>query len=198
MESKDSTSKFLSLLQDGKFLLEISKKQSTDEVRKEFLQKGCDLTDEEAEFILKTVKDILNNKVEVAEEDLENISGGKADIADIRTVLTVLMGVVLAGATGALVASAVRSGSSPQVAPAPEPQKGWMDDLSDGVKKVANDPRFKDAALTLTKRAADNNKQPWWKKGINVATFGWLYPTTLTEAVAEKASEAVDIIRGGK
>ncbi len=195
MESKDSTSKFLSLLQDGKFLLEISKKQSTDEVRKEFLQKGYDLTDEEAEFILKTVKDILNNKVEVAEEDLENISGGQADI---RTVLTVIIGVTLAGFTGALVASAVRSGSSPQVAPAPEPQKGWMDNLSDGVKKVANDPRFRDAALTLTKRAADNNKQPWWKKGINVATFGWLYPTTLTEAVAEKASEAVDIIRGGK
>lgn len=194
MESKDSTSKFLSLLQDGKFLLEISKKQSTDEVRKEFLQKGYDLTDEEAEFILKTVKDILNNKVEVAEEDLENISGGQADI---RTVLTVIIGVTLAGFTGALVASAVRSGSSPQVAPAPEPQKGWMDNLSDGVKKAVNDPGIRDAALTFTKRVADNNKQSWLKKGINKVTFGWLCNPTTTEAAAETLSKVTDVL-GGK
>lgn len=197
MESKDSTSKFLSLLQDGKFLLEISKKQSTDEVRKEFLQKGYDLTDEEAEFILKTVKDILNNKVEVAEEDLENISGGKADIADIRTVLTVIIGVTLAGFTGALVASAVRSGSSPQVAPAPEPQKGYMGNVSDGVKKVVNDPRVRGAALTLTKRVADDNKQSGIKRGINWLTFGWLFKPTTTEVAAELLGEVTDAL-GGK
>lgn len=194
MESKDSTSKFLSLLQDGKFLLEISKKQSTDEVRKEFLQKGYDLTDEEAEFILKTVKDILNNKVEVSEEDLENISGGQADI---RTVLTVIIGVTLAGFTGALVASAVRSGSSPQVAPAPEPQKGWVDNFLGGVKKVANDPTIRGAAWTFTKRTADNNKQSRLKKGINKLTFGRLCNPTATEAAAEALSKLTDVL-GGK
>lgn len=168
MNPEDLATNFLSILQDGDFLLEISKKQSIDEVREEFSKKGCDLTNEQAEFIQEKVKGILSGKVKITEQDLEDVSGGKINIS-VERVLIVIMGITLALSLGGLVGSSFKS-SAP-------PKNQEVNEVVNNLSKLANSSTARTFIGNVVSGTARVYKQPWYSRLIYDITGGtWCRP----------------------
>ncbi len=66
----------LEVLKDKKFLNEIANLTDVKDVKKVFKSKGIDLTDQDIEEMRKGASNYVNN-IEVSEEFLDNIVGGK-------------------------------------------------------------------------------------------------------------------------
>lgn len=175
MNPEDLATNFLSILQDGDFLLEISKKQSIDEVREEFSKKGCDLTNEQAEFIQEKVKGILSGKVKITEQDLEDVSGGRN--INFEKFLMVFIGITLAVSVGALAGSSFKSS-----APSSGNQK--VNELFNTMCKFFRSPEGKVITVGAANMIADANQQSWFAHAVNVATFGWLCKPNLAQKMA--------------
>lgn len=182
MNPEDLATNFLSILQDGNFLLEISKKQSIDEVREEFSKKGCDLTNEQAEFIQEKVKGILSGKIKMTEQDLEDVSGGRN--VNFEKVLIVVMGIALAISVGALAGSSFKSS-----APPPENQK--VNGLFDSICKLFSRPEAKVFAEEIVDGVEYANRQSWFARGINAITCGWLFKPTPFQTGSRVISRAI-------
>lgn len=175
MNPENLASNFLSILQNGDFLLEISKKQSVDEVREEFSKKGCELTNEQAEFIQEKVKGILSGKVKITEQDLEDVSGGRNNI-NVERVLIVVMGIALAVSVGALMGSSSKS-SSPKNQ---EANKGVS-----SLGELAKSPTVQTFAKEMANGVTYANRQSWLARGINIITCGWLCKPTMFQTTLQ-------------
>ena len=86
MDKEKLTKKISSLIQDPKFVLKLAETKSDEEAVKLFADNGCELAADKVKFVRDTLNSLLKGDIEISEDDLENISGGRIDTAKVVAV----------------------------------------------------------------------------------------------------------------
>lgn len=71
-----TTEQIKALSEDKEFINELLIQETEEDVKKLFKSRGVELTDEDVEDLKNLTKMCIENKVELPEEILENVSGG--------------------------------------------------------------------------------------------------------------------------
>lgn len=71
-----TTEQMKALSEDKEFINELLIQDTEEDVKKLFKSRGVELTDEDVEDLKNLTKMCIENKVELPEEILENVSGG--------------------------------------------------------------------------------------------------------------------------
>ena len=86
MNKEKLAQKISSLIQDKDFVLKLAETKSDAEAAKLFADNDCELTADKVKLVRDTLNSFLKGDIEISEDDLENVSGGRIDATKVLAV----------------------------------------------------------------------------------------------------------------